>query len=223
MADKRPADAVPFEMPRFCPVCGAPVYEDPDEAAIRCTGAECPAQLLRNLMHFASRDAMDIDGLGEGVLKTLIGAGLVHSAADLYSLTAEQIEPLDRMGRKSAENLVAGIEASKTRDLSRLLFAFGIRHVGQKAGRILSDHFGSLDALLAAPASEITDIRDIGPDHGREHRSLACTGAVAPLDRGAARGGRQFYGRKDGQERQARRADHRRHRLAHALYAQRDQ
>ena len=162
VADKRPADAVPFEMPRFCPVCGAPVYEDPDEAAIRCTGAECPAQLLRNLMHFASRDAMDIDGLGEGVLKTLIGAGLVHSAADLYSLTAEQIEPLDRMGRKSAENLVAGIEASKTRDLSRLLFAFGIRHVGQKAGKILSDHFGSLDALLAAPASEITDIRDIG-------------------------------------------------------------
>lgn len=160
--DKRPADTVPFEMPQFCPVCGAPVYEDPDEAAIRCTGAECPAQLLRNLMHFASRDAMDIDGLGEGVLNTLIGAGLVKSAADLYGLTVEQIEPLDRMGRKSAENLVAGIEASKTRDLSRLLFAFGIRHVGQKAGKVLSDHFGSLDALLAAPVEEMTDIRDIG-------------------------------------------------------------
>lgn len=160
--DKRPADTVPFEMPQFCPVCGAPVYEDPDEAANRCTGAECPAQLLRNLMHFASRDAMDIDGLGEGVLNTLIGAGLVKSAADLYGLTVEQIEPLDRMGRKSAENLVAGIEASKTRDLSRLLFAFGIRHVGQKAGKVLSDHFGSLDALLAAPVEEMTDIRDIG-------------------------------------------------------------
>lgn len=160
--DKRPADAVPFEMPRFCPVCGAPVYEDVDEAAIRCTGAACPAQLLRNLMHFASRDAMDIDGLGEAVLRLLVDEGLVASAADLYGLTAEQIEPLARMGRKSAENLVAAIAESKTRDLSRLLFAFGIRHVGQKAGKILSDHFGSLDAILAAPVEEMTEIRDIG-------------------------------------------------------------
>ncbi len=160
--DKRPADAVPFEMPRFCPVCGAPVYEDVDEAAIRCTGAACPAQLLRNLMHFASRDAMDIDGLGEAVLRLLVDEGLVASAADLYGLTAEQIEPLERMGKKSAENLVAAIAESKTRDLSRLLFAFGIRHVGQKAGKILSDHFGSLDAILAAPVEEMTEIRDIG-------------------------------------------------------------
>ena len=160
--DKRPADAVPFEMPRFCPVCGAPVYEDVDEAAIRCTGAACPAQLLRNLMHFASRDAMDIDGLGEAVLRLLVDEGLVASAADLYGLTAEQIEPLARMGRKSAENLVAAIAESKTRDLSRLLFAFGIRHVGQKASKILSDHFGSLDAILAAPVEEMTEIRDIG-------------------------------------------------------------
>ena len=160
--DKRPADAVPFEMPRFCPVGGAPVYEDVDEAAIRCTGAACPAQLLRNLMHFASRDAMDIDGLGEAVLRLLVDEGLVASAADLYGLTAEQIEPLARMGRKSAENLVAAIAESKTRDLSRLLFAFGIRHVGQKAGKILSDHFGSLDAILAAPVEEMTEIRDIG-------------------------------------------------------------
>ena len=160
--DKRPADAVPFEMPRFCPVCGAPVYEDVDEAAIRCTGAACPAQLLRNLMHFASRDAMDIDGLGEAVLRLLVDERLVASAADLYGLTAEQIEPLARMGRKSAENLVAAIAESKTRDLSRLLFAFGIRHVGQKAGKILSDHFGSLDAILTAPVEEMTEIRDIG-------------------------------------------------------------
>ena len=160
--DKRPADAVPFEMPRFCPVCGAPVYEDVDEAAIRCTGAACPAQLLRNLMHFASRDAMDIDGLGEAVLRLLVDEGLVASAADLYGLTAEQIEPLERMGKKSAENLVAAIAESKTRDLSRLLFAFGIRHVGQKAGKILSDHFGSLDAILTAPVEEMTEIRDIG-------------------------------------------------------------
>lgn len=160
--EKRPADAQPFEMPTFCPVCGAPVYEDDEEAAIRCTGAECPAQLLRNLMHFASRDAMDIDGCGEGVLKTLIAAELVRSAADLYDLTVSQLEPLDRMGRKSAENLVASIAESKTRDLSRLLFAFGIRHVGQKAAKTLSDHFGTLDALLTASVEDITAVRDIG-------------------------------------------------------------
>lgn len=160
--EKRPADAQPFEMPTFCPVCGAPVYEDDEEAAIRCTGAECPAQLLRNLMHFASRDAMDIDGCGEGVLKTLIAAELVRSAADLYDLTTSQLEPLDRMGRKSAENLVASIADSKTRDLSRLLFAFGIRHVGQKAAKTLSDHFGTLDALLTASVEDITAVRDIG-------------------------------------------------------------
>ena len=160
--DKRPADAQPYEMPKFCPVCGAPVYEDEEEAAIRCTGAACPAQLLRNLMHFASRDAMDIDGCGEGNLQKLIDAGLVESAADLYDLTVEQLLPLGKKVDTWANNLIRGIEASKTRDLSRLLFAFGIRHVGQKAGKILSDHFGSLDALLAAPVEEMTEIRDIG-------------------------------------------------------------
>ncbi len=160
--DKRPAEAQAYQMPETCPVCGAPVYEEPDEAAIRCTGAECPAQLLRNLMHFASRDAMDIDGCGEGVLKMLIGARLVKSAADLYQLEVQQIEPLERMGKKSAENLVASIAQSKARDLSRLLFAFGIRHVGQKAGKILAGRFGTLDALLEAPIEELTEIRDIG-------------------------------------------------------------
>ena len=160
--DKRPADAQPYEMPKFCPVCGAPVYEDEEEAAIRCTGAACPAQLLRNLMHFASRDAMDIDGCGEGNLQKLIDAGLVKSAADLYNLTVEQLLPLGKKVDTWANNLLRGIETSKTRDLSRLLFAFGIRHVGQKAGKILSNHFGSLDALLAASVEEMTEIRDIG-------------------------------------------------------------
>lgn len=160
--DKRPPDTVPYEMPLTCPVCGAPVLIDAEEAAIRCTGAECPAQLLRNLMHFASRDAMDIDGCGQAVLQALIDAELVKSAADLYSLTAEQVETLERMGKKSSRNLIASIEDSKTRDLSRLLFAFGIRHVGQKAGRILSNHFGSLDAVLTASEEEMTEIRDIG-------------------------------------------------------------
>ncbi|NBI82703.1 NAD-dependent DNA ligase LigA [Clostridiaceae bacterium] len=160
--DKRPPDAVPYEMPRICPVCGAPVLDDGEEAALRCTGAECPAQLLRNLMHFASRDAMDIDGCGEAVLQGLIDAGLVKSAADLYTLEAAQVEQLERMGKKSANNLIAGISDSKSRDLSRLLFAFGIRHVGQKAGKILSNHFGSLDAVLSASEEEMTEIRDIG-------------------------------------------------------------
>lgn len=160
--DKRPVDAQPYEMPKFCPVCGAPVFEDEEEAAIRCTGAACPAQLLRNLMHFASRDAMDIDGCGEGNLQKLIDAGLVKSAADLYDLTVEQLLPLGKKVDTWANNLLRGIEASKMRDLSRLLFAFGIRHVGQKAGKILSNHFGSLDALLAASVEEMTEIRDIG-------------------------------------------------------------
>lgn len=160
--EKRPVNTVVYEMPQVCPVCGAPVYEDPDEAAIRCTGAECPAQLLRNLMHFASRDAMDIDGCGEAVLQALIEAGLVRSAADLYYLSEDDILTLDRKKEKSAQNLIQSIEISKSRDLSRLLFAFGIRHVGQKAGKILSNYFGTLDALLEAPIEEMTGIRDIG-------------------------------------------------------------
>lgn len=160
--EKRPENTVPYEMPKVCPVCGAPVFEDEDEAAIRCTGAECPAQLLRNLMHFVSRDAMDIDGCGQAVLQSLIDAGLVHSAADLYTLREEQIEPLERMGKKSAENLIAAIEKSKSNDLSRLLFALGIRHIGQKAAKTLSATFGSLDAVLGATEQQLTDIRDIG-------------------------------------------------------------
>lgn len=160
--DKRPADSIPYEMPKKCPVCGADVFDDVDEAAIRCTGAECPAQLLRNLMHFASRDAMDIDGCGEAVLKSLIDNELIHSPADLYSLSVEDIMSLDRKKEKSANNLYTSIQNSKTRDLSRLLFALGIRHVGQKAGKILSSHFGSLDAILNAPLDELIQIRDIG-------------------------------------------------------------
>lgn len=160
--DKRPADALPYVFPRVCPVCGAPVYDDADEAAVRCTGAACPAQLLRNLMHFASRDAMDIDGCGESNLLKLIDAGLVKSAADLYDLTPDQLLPLGKKVNVWANNLINSIAASKTRDLSRLLFAFGIRHVGQKAGKILAGHFGSLDAILAATVEEMTEIRDIG-------------------------------------------------------------
>lgn len=160
--EKRPIDSVPYTMPTVCPVCGAPVFEDEDEAAMRCTGAECPAQLLRNLMHFVSRDAMDIDGCGQAVLQVLIDANLVHSAADLYTLRAPDVETLERMGRKSADNLIAAIERSKSNDLSRLLFAFGIHHVGQKAAKVLSGTFGSLDAILEASEEDMIAIRDIG-------------------------------------------------------------
>ncbi|MDY5100319.1 MAG: NAD-dependent DNA ligase LigA [Oscillospiraceae bacterium] len=161
--DKRPEGTVPFRLPDVCPECGSPVARDEDGAAMRCTGAECPAQLLRNLVHFASRDAMDIEGLGLAVAESLIHAGLVRTPADLYSLDAQSVAALDRMGKKSAENLLSEIEKSKQQDLSRLLCAFGIRQVGQKAARVLARTFGSLDALSNATLPELTSVDDIGP------------------------------------------------------------
>lgn len=160
--EKRPPETEPYHIPEFCPVCGAPVRRDPDGAAIRCTGAECPAQLLRNLTHFASRDAMDIEGLGPAAVEALVNAGLVKTPADLYHLKAEQVEPLERMGKKSAENLIAAIERSKSQGMARLLFAFGIRQVGQKAAQVLSRQFGSLDRLMAATQEELTAVDDVG-------------------------------------------------------------
>jgi DNA ligase (NAD+) len=160
--DKRPADTQPYVYPTVCPVCGAAVYRDETEAAIRCINTECPAQLLRNLIHFASRDAMDIDGCGEAIMAMLIEKNLVRSPADLYDLQAEQLESLERMGKKSAENLIRSIEKSKSNDLSRLLFAFGIRQVGQKAGKVLAAHFGDLDRILEATEEELTTIDDVG-------------------------------------------------------------
>lgn len=160
--DKRPDDAVPYRFPEVCPECGAPVARDEDGAHIRCTGAECPAQLLRNLAHFASRDAMDIEGLGIAVVENLVKAGLVKTPGDLYFLHEENVAELERMGKKSAQNLLAAIEKSKSQDLSRLLFAFGIRQVGQKAGKILAQRFGSLDNLQAATVEELTQVDDIG-------------------------------------------------------------
>lgn len=160
--EKRPVDAVPYRFPEVCPECGAPVARDEDGAHIRCTGAECPAQLLRNLAHFASRDAMDIEGLGIAVVENLVKAGLVKTPGDLYFLHKEDVAELERMGKKSAQNLLSAIEKSKSQDLSRLLFAFGIRQVGQKAGKILAQRFGSLDNLQAATVEELTQVDDIG-------------------------------------------------------------
>lgn len=160
--DRRPEGTAPYYLPEVCPVCGAPVVRDEDGAALRCTGAECPAQLHRNLTHFASRDAMDIDGLGPAVLGQLIDRGLVKSPADLYYLTAEDLAGLERMGEKSAANAVAAIDASRSRGLERLLYALGIRQVGQKAGKVLAAHFGTFDAFAAATEEELTAIDDIG-------------------------------------------------------------
>ena len=162
LKEKRPEGTQPYHLPEQCPVCGAPVARDEDGAHIRCTGAECPAQRLRHLVHFASRDAMDIEGLGPAVVENLVGAGLVKGPGDLYHLNAEDVAQLERMGKKSAENLVAAIERSKGNDLSRLLFAFGIRQVGQKAGKVLAARFGTLDALMAASEEELTAVPDIG-------------------------------------------------------------
>ena len=160
--ERRPEGTVPYTLPEVCPVCGAPVVRDEDGAALRCTGAECPAQLLRNLTHFASRDAMDIDGCGPAVVQQLVDSGLIRNAADLYSLHAADVAKLDRMGAKSAENLIRAIEKSKANDLSRLIYGLGIRQVGEKAAKVLASHFGTMDALMSATAEELTEIDDVG-------------------------------------------------------------
>lgn len=158
----RPEGAAEFEMPTVCPVCGAPVVQEPGEAAFRCTGAECPAQLLRSITHFAGRDAMDIDGLGPAVVQLLVEQKLAASPADLYTLRLTDVASLDRMGRRSAKKLLEAIEKSKQQPLSRLLYAFGIRQVGQKAAGLLARQFGSMDRLQEATREELCAIPDIG-------------------------------------------------------------
>lgn len=159
---KRPEGTVPFVMPSVCPECGSPVVRDEDGVALRCTSPECPAQRLRNIEHFASREAMDIEGLGISVCESLIASGLVNSAADLYYLDVESVAELDRLGKKSAENLIAAIEKSKDAGLARLLCGLGIRQVGQKAAKVLASHFESLDNLIAADVDALTQLPDIG-------------------------------------------------------------
>ena len=162
VAEKRPEGTVPYVFPAVCPVCGAPVERDEDGAHIRCTGAECPAQLLRNLAHFASRDAMDIEGLGIAVVENLVNAGLVRTPGDLYFLKEEDVARLERMGKKSAQNLVEAIARSREQDLSRLIYALGIRQVGQKTGKVLAARFRTMDALENASLEELTAVDDIG-------------------------------------------------------------
>jgi len=159
---KRPENSIPFEMPKTCPVCGQNVVADSDSPFVRCINVECPAQLVRNIIHFVSKDAMDIEGCGEQQVERFISEGLISSAADLYKLDFEHIKQMDRFGEKSAENLKNAIEKSKTNNLDRLIFALGIREVGSKAAKLLSERFKSLDALIAADEQQLISIDEIG-------------------------------------------------------------
>ncbi len=152
-----------FSMPAVCPSCNEPIVSDPTEAAVRCTNSSCPAQLIRNITYFASKQAMNIDGLGEGIVKLLCDNGLVSNYADLYKLNKKTLSELDRMGEKSAQNLIDAIEASKTRGLERLLCALGIRQVGEKAAKSISKFFSSIDSIMNASIEELTIIPDVGP------------------------------------------------------------
>lgn len=161
--EKRTGAEKPFSMPSHCPVCGAHVVREEGEAAYRCTSSECPAQLQRSIEHFVSRDAMDIAGLGPAVISRLLSEGLISSTADIYRLKKEELLPLEKLGEKSADNLIAAIEASKSRDLSNLIYAFGIRQVGGGAAKTLAAHFGTLEAFMAADEATLSEIDDIGP------------------------------------------------------------
>ena len=164
VTDKRPEGTAPYFLPDRCPVCGAPVERDEDGAALRCTGAECPAQLSRNLAHFVSREAMNIDGLGSAIIDQLIEEKMLSNPADLYSLDFEKLATLPGLGQKSADNLKAAIDKSRENDLSRLLCAFGIRQVGVKAAKVLASHFGTLDALIRHEHQDDVGKEDRVPD-----------------------------------------------------------
>ena len=159
---KRPAQTLPYHLPCHCPVCGAPTAKDEDGAFVRCTGVECPAQLSRNIAHFVSRDAMDIDGLGSAIVDALIEKGYLKSPADIYYLTLDDLKSLWQKGGKAAEKLLQAIEVSKHQDVSRLIYALGIRQVGAKTGKVLAATFGSLDTLSCASQEELTAVDDVG-------------------------------------------------------------
>ncbi len=161
--DRRPADSQPWAMPATCPVCGAALVKPEDEVVWRCENASCPAKLKRGLEHFASRYAMNIEGLGEALIDQLVERALVKDVADLYDLDVETLAGLDRMGQKSAAKLVAQIDGSKSNELWRLLNGLGIRHVGERGAQVLADEFGSIDALVAASHDQLQQVREVGP------------------------------------------------------------
>ncbi|MBP3304421.1 MAG: NAD-dependent DNA ligase LigA [Oscillospiraceae bacterium] len=160
--EKRPVGTVPYVLPAACPICGAPTQKDEDGAFLRCTGVECPAQLSRNIAHFVSRDAMDIEGLGSAIVDALIEKGYIKSPADIYYLTPAEIKSLWQKGDTAAKKLLAAIEASKEQDVSRLIYALGIRQVGAKTGKVLAAQFDSLDNLIHASVEELTAVADVG-------------------------------------------------------------
>ena len=159
---KRPVNAQPYLLPKTCPVCGAPAVRDEEGAFLRCTGIACPAQLSRNIAHFVSRDAMDIDGLGSAIVEALIEKGYLKSPADIYLLKPEELKSLWQKGDTAAKKLLAAIEISKQQDLSRLVYALGIRQVGAKTAKVLATTFGTMDALMAASGEELKEIPDVG-------------------------------------------------------------
>jgi DNA ligase (NAD+) len=160
---KRPPEAVPWTMPTVCPACGSHVHRPEGEVVWRCENTSCPAKLQRGLEHFASRSAMNIDGLGESLIAQLIDTGLVRDYADVYGLTATQLEQLERMGRKSAAKVLAQIDRSRTNEFWRLIYGLGIRHVGERAAQVIARAFGSMDALFAATIEQLQGTHEIGP------------------------------------------------------------
>lgn len=181
LAEKRTGGERVFVMPAVCPSCGEPVAREEGEAAVRCGNASCPAQLERTLAHFASRDAMNIEGMGESTVRALLGAGLIRDAADLYTLKQTDIEPLEGFGEKSASNLLASLERSKSAPLSKFLYALGIRHIGEKTAELLAAAFGSLDALAQATEEQLCTVDEVGPETARAVASFFARESTARL------------------------------------------
>jgi DNA ligase (NAD+) len=153
----------PFHMPKLCPECGSAIHKSEDEVAYRCVNAACPAKRKESLLHYASRHAMNIDGLGEKIVDQLVDTGLVKDVADLYALKEDQVAALDRMAEKSAQNLLAEIAGSKKNSLARLIYALGMRFVGERTGQLLAEHFSSLEELAAAKEEQLVAVPEVGP------------------------------------------------------------
>ena len=160
--EERTGEEHPFVMPERCPECGAEIVREDGEAAYRCVGTNCPAQLVRNIIHFASKGAMDIDGLGPAIIEQMIDRSMIASPADLYFLKKEEVAEMEKMGEKSAQNLLDALERSKQNDLSRLLFAFGIRLNGQRSSKLLAKQFRSLDAIMELEVEQMAAVHEIG-------------------------------------------------------------
>ena len=196
VTSERRSDEREFVMPKECPACGGPVVRPEGEAVARCANPACPEKMRRRLRHFVARGAMDIESLGGERIDQLIDAGLVHDAADLYALTKEQLLPLDRMGEKLAQSILAAIESSKTRPLARFIYALGIRHVGEHTAEVLADHFGEVERLMAASAEDLAEIHEVGKTTAESIRAFFDDEANRSLvDRLLAHGVRPTAGR----------------------------